>query len=49
MTVTYTAECPTCGWTAGPGGPEVDRAAEKHVKTTKHSTTTRYTTAKEDT
>lgn len=34
------AECRECGWTAGPGGAEIDRAAEKHVKDTRHTTVT---------
>jgi hypothetical protein len=32
VTITVTAACQRCGWTAGPGAwAAVDRAAEKHT------------------
>ncbi len=43
ITVTVTAHCigRECEWTAGPGGQaDVDRAAEKHTRTTRHPTAT---------
>jgi hypothetical protein len=34
ITVTATASCPICDWTAGPGEwADVDRAAERHTRT----------------
>ena len=41
ITVTATASCLRCGWTAGPGDwAEVDKAAEAHTRKTGHPTGT---------
>jgi hypothetical protein len=38
ITVTASAHCLRCDWTAGPGDPvAVDKAAERHVRTEKHT------------
>jgi hypothetical protein len=42
VTVTMTAHCQRCDWTAGPGTmADVDRAADKHTRTTGHPTATK--------
>ena len=41
ITLTAAARCHACPWTAGPGEwADVDKAAERHVKTAGHPTGT---------
>lgn len=45
ITVTATAHCHRCDWTAAGDWPAVDRSAEKHTKTAQHPTGTTATPA----
>lgn len=41
ITLTATARCHRCDWTASGDWPAVDRAAEKHTKQAEHPTATK--------
>lgn len=42
--MTHTAHCLTCDWTHD--GPDADKQAEKHTKTTGHATSSATTNTK---
>ena len=43
MTLTATARCGSCDWTAAGAWPATDKAADKHTTATGHATATQAT------